>query len=143
MILISHRGNINGKQPNKENAPFYINNALKLGYNVEIDIWWYNNSFYLGHDVPTYKVDVKYLHDYRLWCHAKNLEAIVEMSKHPTIHYFWHQKDDITLTSKGYIWAYPGKQPIKNSIAVLPELYNDDLGVCKGVCSDNILKIKI
>ena len=65
------------------------------------------------------------------------------MSKHPTIHYFWHQKDDITLTSKGYICAYPGKQPIKNSIAVLPELYNDDLGVCKGVCSDNILKIKI
>ena len=143
MILISHRGNINGKIPLRENEPSYIKDAIKKGYNVEIDVWWYNNSFYLGHDVPTYKVDVKYLHDYRLWCHAKNLEAIVEMSKHPTIHYFWHQKDDITLTSKGYIWAYPGKQPIKNSIAVLPELYNDDLGVCKGVCSDNILKIKI
>ena len=103
MKLISHRGNINGKQPNKENAPFYINNALKLGYNVEIDIWWYNNSFYLGHDIPTYKIGVKYLHDYRLWCHAKNLEAIVEMSKHPTIHYFWHQSDDYTLTSESLI----------------------------------------
>ena len=24
-------------------------------------------------------------------------------------HYFWHQEDDYTITSKGIIWAYPGK----------------------------------
>ena len=54
------------------------------------------------------------------------------------IHYFWHQNDDITLTSKGYIWAYPGKQPIKNSIAVLPEIHNDDISNCIGICSDII-----
>ena len=59
------------------------------------------------------------------------------MSKYP-IHYFWHQEDDITLTSQGYIWAYPGKQPIKNSIAVLPEIYKDKVDVCKGICSDKI-----
>ena len=44
----------------------------------------------------------------------------------------------ITLTSKNYIWAYPGKQPIKNSIAVLPEIYQDNLSECLGVCSDYI-----
>lgn len=137
MILISHRGNINGKLSNKENAPYYVNEALELGYNVEIDVWWYNKNFYLGHDKPIYKVDVKYLQDYRLWCHAKNLEAIVEM-KNNNIHYFWHQKDDITLTSKGYIWAYPGKQPIKDSIAVLPEINNDLIEDCVGICSDFI-----
>ena len=51
--------------------------------------------------------------------------------------------DDITLTSKNYIWAYPGKQPIKNSISVMPELNNDVSG-CFGVCSDyieNFIKI--
>jgi hypothetical protein len=36
------------------------------------------------------------------------------------------------------IWAYPGKQPIKGSIAVMPEIYNDDLSACAGICSDYI-----
>ena len=40
MILISHRGNIEGKQPKLENKPEYISKALELGYNVEIDIWY-------------------------------------------------------------------------------------------------------
>ena len=102
MILISHRGNIDGKQPNLENAPYYINNTLKMGYNVEIDVWWYKDNFYLGHDEPMYKVEIKYLQDYRLWCHAKNIEAVIEFQKYPHIHYFWHQEDDICLTSKNY-----------------------------------------
>ena len=29
MILISHRGNVDGKKPHLENNPDYINNALK------------------------------------------------------------------------------------------------------------------
>lgn len=87
MILISHRGNIDGKQPNLENAPYYINNTLKMGYNVEIDVWWYKDNFYLGHDEPMYKVEIKYLQDYRLWCHAKNIEAIIEFQKYPHIHH--------------------------------------------------------
>ena len=62
------------------------------------------------------------------------------LEKLKNIHYFWHQKDDIALTSKGYIWAYPGKQPIKESIAVLPEIYKDDVSNCIGICSDNIIE---
>ena len=141
MILISHRGNIDGKKPELENTPNYIQKALDLGYHIEVDVW-YDNGFYLGHDSPQHKVSFDYLINNKFWCHAKNLEAIIEMKKHP-IHYFWHQKDDITLTSQGYIWAYPGKQQIKNSIAVLPEIYNDDISQCIGVCSDIIEKYKI
>ena len=137
MILISHRGNINGRIPELENTKNYIELAILNGFNVEIDIWWFKDSFWLGHDEPKYTVNAKYLQRKELWCHAKNLEAINEMSKYP-IHYFWHQEDDITLTSQGYIWAYPGKQPIKNSIAVLPEIYKDKVDVCKGICSDKI-----
>lgn len=140
MILISHRGNIKGKQPKLENNPTYIDLAIKKGYNVEVDVW-YDNGFYLGHDFPQYEISFNYLINDKLWCHAKNIEAIIEMKKYP-IHYFWHQEDDITLTSKEYIWAYPGKQPIKNSIAVMPELYNDDISKCIGICSDNIKKYK-
>ena len=47
MKLISHRGNINGKQLDLENDPKYIENAIKQGYDVEVDIW-YTDGFYLG-----------------------------------------------------------------------------------------------
>tara|TARA_R110002020_G_scaffold11692_1_gene43712 strand:- start:2071 stop:2514 length:444 start_codon:yes stop_codon:yes gene_type:complete len=147
MKLISHRGNIRGRQPDLENSPEYIKDAISKGYDVEIDIWWYNKNFYLGHDNPTYKIYSEFLQQPSLWCHAKNLEAIVEMKKFNNwylkpIHYFWHQSDDITLTSQGYIWAHPGKQPIKDSIAVLPELYNDSFDTCQGICSDYIENYK-
>ena len=50
MILISHRGNTNGKQSELENMPEYIDNAIKLGYDVEVDIRFKSGKFYLGHD---------------------------------------------------------------------------------------------
>ena len=57
----------------------------------------------------------------KLWLHCKNLEAVSQfniLDPHGSyLNYFWHQEDDVTLTSKGHIWAYPGKQPIENSIA--------------------------
>jgi hypothetical protein len=56
--------------------------------------------------------------------------------------YFWHEEDTVTLTSRGAIWAYPGKQPIKGSIAVMPEIYDDNLNDCIGICSDNVKKYK-
>jgi hypothetical protein len=53
-------------------------------------------------------------------------------------HYFWHEGDTLTLTSMNVVWAYPGKQPIKGSIAVMPEINNDNLDDCIGICSDYI-----
>ena len=52
MILISHRGNINGKNESLENSKSYIKRALDLGYDVEVDVWFNNKTFYLGHDEP-------------------------------------------------------------------------------------------
>ena len=139
MFLISHRGNINGADKTKENSINYILKAIDLGYNVEVDVWFIDNFFYLGHDKPQYKINYNFLTNKKLWCHAKNLNALIEMSNY-SIHYFWHDKDDFTLTSKNYIWAYPSKNVNKNTIAVLPEIYNTDVSECKGVCSDYIIK---
>ena len=143
MILISHRGNIDGKKSTLENNPEYVESALVLGYDVEVDVW-YDKGFWLGHDAPEYKIESIFLtsNSSRLWCHAKNLEAMVEMKKYPELNYFWHQDDDVTLTSKGYLWAYPGKQPLKNSIAVMPEINNDKISECEGICSDYISKYR-
>ena len=141
MILISHRGNVDGKKPHLENHPDYINEALDLGYDVEIDVWFVDGKFMLGHDEPLYETDYKFLMNEKLWVHAKNLDALIELKKY-AIHYFWHENDTVTLTSKNYIWAYPGKQPIKGSIAVMPERSDDDISKCKGICSDVIKKYK-
>ena len=38
MHLISHRGNINGREPDKENSPQYIQKAIALELEVEVDV---------------------------------------------------------------------------------------------------------
>ena len=148
MILISHRGNITRPIPERENDPKYVHEAIVNGFEVEVDVWFVNKKFKLGHDKPQYDFPhqlIKYQSS-NLWIHCKNLEAITQFNTLDNIgtklNYFWHQKDDVTLTSKGYIWAYPGKQPLKNSIAVLPEMNDDDVSKCSGICSDNIEKYK-
>ena len=50
MILISHRGNINGIIKEVENHPSYIQSALDSKYHCEIDIWKTGDQLYLGHD---------------------------------------------------------------------------------------------
>ena len=147
MIFISHRGNLTGKKPEMENKPSYISDALNQGYHCEVDVWFVDNKFMLGHDEPKYGFPFVLFRSFynKLWIHCKNTEAISALNDFPETHllnYFWHQNDDVTLTSKGYIWAYPGKQPIKSSIAVLPEINNDDLTHAIGICSDNIKKYK-
>lgn len=45
MILISHRGNIDGPNVKMENDPRYIENTLGKGYNVEVDVWSKGSDF--------------------------------------------------------------------------------------------------
>ena len=39
MILISHRGNLMGRDPETENSPQQIRKALSLGFEAEVDVW--------------------------------------------------------------------------------------------------------
>jgi hypothetical protein len=143
MILISHRGNINGKIIEAENKPDHIEDTIRLGYDVEIDMWWIDGRIYLGHDEPQYEVSNEWLENKvdKLWVHCKNIE-LISWIRSTQLHYFWHENDTVTLTSKNYIWAYPGKQPIMGSIAVMPELHNDLTSQCIGICSDYIQNYK-
>jgi|TARA_B110001454_G_scaffold212180_1_gene228674 hypothetical protein len=145
MILIAHRGNTAGINPERENTVAYINEALEKGYHCEIDICKWDNDlgkFYLGHDEPTEVVDREWLKDNNLWCHAKSynaLEAMMAMG----IHCFFHKGDDYTLTSNGWIWAYPGMPGGVKTIAVHPEKLNpEEVKKFAGICGDNIEKYK-
>jgi hypothetical protein len=140
MILISHRGNIDGKIIERENHPSYIDEAIALGYEVEIDVWMIDGVLLLGHDEPQYGITQQWINERfnKLWIHCKNIEAMEWFNMIDGFNYFWHEEDTVTLTSRGAIWAYPGKQPIRGSIAVMPEIYNDNLDNCIGICSDNV-----
>lgn len=137
MFLISHRGNINGINKNEENQIDYIKSAINKGYDVEIDVRSYKNQLYLGHDAPDVKIDKEFLNNNKLWCHAKDIDALSILKKLNCI-YFWHENDDYTLTSNGYFWTFPGKKLNLNSICVLPEKAKYKDLKCAGICSDFI-----
>ena len=141
MFLISHRGNLNGIQKDKENEPKYIISAIDKGFDVEVDVRFENNKFFLGHDYNQFEIDKEFLLNKKIWCHAKTNEALSALDEIKA-HFFWHQEDDYTITSKGYIWTYPGKKLLSKSICVLPEKANYKEINCIGICSDFIEKFK-
>jgi len=141
MIVISHRANLEGPS-SKENSIENIYTCLARGIDVEIDVWWKDGNFFLGHDQPeTLLLSQKLLLEQGVWCHAKNLEA-AEKLRDINAHYFWHQEDDFTITSRGFFWTYPGRKLGSNSIAVLPELDldNENFHLALGVCTDYPLR---
>ena len=141
MYLISHRGNLNGIQKDKENEPKYIISAIDKGFDVEVDVRFENNKFFLGHDYNQFEINKEFLLNKKIWCHAKTNEALLALDEIKA-HFFWHQEDDYTITSKGYIWTYPGKKLLSKSICVLPEKANYKEINCIGICSDFIEKFK-
>jgi len=142
VILISHRGNINGSIPSDENRPEYIEAAIQRGYHVEIDVWKIAGSYFLGHDNPDYKIEESFLKNDALLCHAKSLQALESMLELGT-HCFWHQEDWYTVTSKGFIISYPGNAVTERTICMKPELIDDEsISRCYGICSDYVLKYR-
>jgi hypothetical protein len=148
MMLIAHRGNTEGRMPNLENNPSYVDKAIKEGFPCEIDLRTHNGKLYLGHDAPQYEISVSWLKDrvLWLWVHCKDRESL-ETALNSNLHCFWHDTDDYTITNRGYVWAYPGKMPAGPlTIMVMPE-YCEMLDKVKdikpfGVCSDFVKQLK-
>lgn len=147
MFYIAHRGLIEGPNEALENNPEHILHVTQeLYYDCEVDVRLIKNEWWLGHDEPQYKVDESFIGKKGLWLHCKNLDALYELSSR-NLHYefFWHQEDDFTLTSGGYIWTYPGKHLTANSIAVVPESCDNYWDYVKslnlqGVCTKYVKK---
>lgn len=135
MKIIAHRGNIEGPSE-YENHPKHIAIALSLGFDVEVDVWYLNGDFYLGHDEPLYKIGESYLENKKMWCHAKNLDALSKMLNNNRIRSFWHENDRRTLTSDNFIWTYPNVKVCDKSVIV--HLDNDwkNKYDCYAVCTD-------
>ena len=142
MKLIAHRGNVNGPRPSSENNPEYLLSAVDKGYDCEVDVWVLDGDIWLGHDGPDYLVSKEYISNPAFWNHAKNLNALAYMLEHG-IRCFWHEGDERTLTSDGFIWTYPNKEV--TSISVICLINKDDTVPenCYGICSDWVSKHNI
>jgi hypothetical protein len=143
--LIAHRGNRDGIEA-EENSPEFLQQAIDLGYDIEVDIRYINEEWWLGHDGPQYKIDSPFnlFDNSKVWWHCKNFAALEKMQG-TDLNYFWHQEDDHTLTSKGFIWTYPGKEIGINNIIVMPEtvMNLDEIKKlkCFAICSDLVQRI--
>jgi hypothetical protein len=152
MIYIAHRGLIFGPDYEKENKVSTIDFALDNGFDVELDLWVIDHKLYLGHDFKDIKkISFGYISERKenLWIHAKNSEALQFLSaldKNEDLHYFWHQEDDYTLTSKNIPWIYPGRDVLSTGVIVMPELVMEISNInnltAKGVCSDYVDNIR-
>lgn len=136
MIKIAHRGNLNGPDPEKENHPIYLTSAVEKGFDCEIDVWYIDGQIMLGHDKPQYTVNLDFINNDHFWCHAKNLPAL-EMMLDEGVHCFWHEHDERTLTSRGYIWTYPNKTTVvsRSIICMLRPTQIAPID-CLGICTD-------
>ena len=148
MKLIAHRGLVNGPHKQFENQPYIVKTALEAGFDCEIDLWVVGDRLFLGHDEPMYNVTIEFLQTDGLWIHAKSLNTLHWLTKNALgLNYFWHENDSYTITSKGYIWAYPGKALTSNCVMVMPEWEDPKLERVKGiecfaVCSDYVSRLK-
>ncbi len=153
MKFISHRGNLNKKNIEDENKPTIILNAIKLGYDVEIDVRL-KDQFLLGHDKGQYCVNLNFLETIKrnLWIHCKDVSSFEFFSKYneqnnnkDKFNFFCHTNEYFIYTSLHNLWIYPGIAILNNSIIVLPEqqeienIYDNNI---YGICSDNIEKYR-
>ena len=147
MILISHRGNLEGKNTKRENHPDYIDEAISKGYDVEIDVWYEDGKLLLGHDEPQYEIALEWLENRSpsLWIHCKNMDALSYFNEYGDIkssqfNYFSHDVDMGVLTSHNYIWS---TNLYNRGILVLPEVFGKTPNEgTLGICSDIIQNYK-
>lgn len=156
-MIISHRGNLSGPNINLENTIESLSVCIQNNINIELDIWFIDNKFYLGHDKPEFEfspISFKY-GIINIFFHCKNINAFYELRKHfaysSQVDLFMHDKDDATLTKNGWVWTYPGKELFKDSIAVMPELVSEEycdfvINLYKnkkiaGICTDRVLDV--
>jgi len=136
MIIVSHRGNLSGKNPQRENSVSYVEEAISAGYHVEVDVWFVDGNFYLGHDAPQYLVSAEWLSKHPLWCHAKNQNALEEMMN-LGLNCFWHENDRFTPTNHGFLWCFPNNYSSNGITVDLSDRFELPSSPCMGICTDN------
>lgn len=160
MLIISHRGNLNGPSE-LENNPLQIATAQKDFY-VEVDIWQTQDGVFLGHNEPEYNINVlnfkkKYLQSNKIIYHAKNPAAAVFLEKEQ-LKWFAHDKDMFAIVNNisrnKVLWGLPNELKGVNNNSLfqkIPVIFGNDFSryeyelknnIWYGVCTDYPLELR-
>ncbi len=141
MNYISHRGNLDGRIPERENSPDYIDKAIAEGFQVEVDLHQIGYDLFLGHDFPQYLIDWEWLcnRSISLLIHAKNFAAAQWLSR-TELHFFCHTSDPYTITSQGFMWLHNLSSNVKPN-CIVPLITSELLDAYTGeemaaICTD-------
>jgi hypothetical protein len=120
LVLVSHRGNLDGPNPSRENSLDYIDEAIKAGFKVEVDLRRVNEQFFFGHDYPQHPVDATWIFDREdsLLLHLKDFEALKHAQ--PSWHTFCHANDPYTITSQRLHLAARSVAKARTSNTIVP-----------------------
>lgn len=150
MFKISHRGNLRGRDLGLENKPEHVASLIQQGFQVEVDVWTGGNEdrlLFLGHDEPQYHIPESFLQLPGLWCHAKNYGALQRLAA-LNVHYFWHDIEELVITSHRVPWVHPrvdaSKLPpdlLKRAVLVMPEATPKEIqSRSYAICTDYVLE---
>jgi hypothetical protein len=140
---ILHRGLNVGPNRALENREDELRQRLDEGWEIECDVWYGDDGLWrIGHDGPGDSIhDIEgLLRHTRSWIHCKNLAALRKCIEMGGVHCFFHDTDTAVLTSRQYIWAYPGHiVEGEKGVCVMPERHGLTMAeICNvgAVCSD-------
>ena len=155
---------MNGPAPARENQVWAIEQCIKLGYKVEVDLWTYEPiddsgyRMYLSHDEPTGKIgdnatriDINWLleNQHQLLIHCKNKEAIEYTMSELDGEWFVHEQDRWSGTSDSHLICYGKQCDIVDDhriLLMMPEHHNiEPKDIPKGIyaiCTDYVERYK-
>jgi len=147
--LISHRGNLSGPEPARENTAEFIDEAIKEGYPVEIDVRKNEDGLWLGHDEPISLVDINWLTDRKdnLLVHSKNVEALKEMLDNDMRTFYHASERHVIIANTNLIWSHDISEA--TDISIIPLMSKSDIekfdlkknNNMHGICSDNVIML--
>ena len=132
--IVKHRAN------SRKVISHYLRNT-DIG--VEIDIWYFNDTFYVGHDYPEWEIPFDWLcedgllftHLDNILLHAKSWPTYCKLMSHDImahLHFFYHSTEPFAITSKGMKVinsdCHVSTSPFLEPIVMRPErLFKEDL----------------
>ena len=144
--FIAHRGNVVGKFVPDENKPAKIEELNRKGIPCEIDVWYIDGKYWLGHDAPETEISFEWLMGslpLRL-IHCKHREALDILHRECgrlgyDVNLFYHTVEHYALTSRGQIIVHPDHACLPDSIEMMPEMskQRDMKNRSNVVCSDS------
>lgn len=138
---IAHRALVAGPDHEKENNIQTIHTRCQQGLSSEIDIWFHEEEFWIGHDAPRERVTLEFLTSEFLWIHAKNGEAFYKLQAISNerglgLRIFYHTQEHYALTTVGDTIILPGVPDIDGFCYMMPEMDRVIPTVAAKICSD-------